>query len=129
MLHIPGLYIVEDEAKGRCVHTSENLYVGDLIEICPIIKIPQGQFHYLDKTIFYNYYFLWEEEGMEGCLALGYGSLYNHDKFPNASVIMDYEDGTIKIEAFKKMNSGDEITIDYTGGTKDIVKLWFDPEV
>lgn len=126
MLHIPGLYIIEDEIKGRGVYTSEDLQEGDLIEICPIIKIPEGQLSDLDKTHLYDYYFLWEESGYEACIALGYGSLYNHSPSPNAEVVMDYIDGSIKIEASRAIRAGSEILIDYTGGTKGIVDLWFD---
>jgi len=125
MLHIPGLYIIDDKIKGRCVYTSEDLHIGDLIEICPIIKIKKGNLEYLNKTNIYNYYFLWEEEGYEACVALGYGSLYNHSAQPNAEVVMDYDDNTIRIEAKTEIKSGTEILIDYTGGTRGVVELWF----
>jgi len=125
MLHIPGLYILETDNKGRGVFTSEDLSPGDMIEICPIIRIPSGQLINVDPTIFYEYYFIWEESGYDACISLGYGSLYNHDLNPNAIVIMDYEDNTIKIEASSIILPGSEILIDYTGGTKGEVKLWF----
>lgn len=124
MLHIPGLYI-QINPKGRGVYTGETLCSGDLIEICPIIKIPKGQLKRIAKTTFYNYYFIWEEEGIEACMALGYGSLYNHSFTPNAAVLLDYTDDTIKIEAIRPISSGDEILIDYMGGTKGAGGLWF----
>lgn len=126
MLHIPGLYLLEHESKGRCIHTAIDLQPNDLIEICPIIKIPSGQLKHIDETQLYDYYFLWEEEGYEACIALGYGSLYNHSTTPNAEVVMDYDDGTIRIEASKVIEASSEILIDYTGGTRGIVKLWFE---
>ena len=126
MLHIPGLYIAKTEHKGRGVFSSEKLSKGDLIEICPIIKLKKGALVHIDKTSLYDYYFLWEEEGYEACIVLGYGSLYNHSLTPNAIVILDYIDGTIKIEAAEDIPSGSEISIDYTGGTKGEVVLWFE---
>jgi len=126
MLHIPGLYIAETAHKGRGVFTSQDLANGDLIEICPIIKIQSGNLKAIDQTNFYNYYFLWEQEDYEACIALGYGSIYNHSDTPNATVIMDYSDDTIRIEACRTIRSGDEILIDYTGGTKGEVQLWFE---
>jgi len=126
MLHIPGLYIAETDLKGRGIFTSEDLSEGDMIEICPIIKLNQGSLKLIDKTNIYDYYFLWEEEGFDACIALGYGSLYNHSSDPNALVIMDYTDDTIKIEASKNIISGDEILIDYSGGTKGQIQLWFE---
>jgi Proteins containing SET domain len=127
MQHIPGLYITGSDIAGRGVHTALEISPGDLIEICPIIKVPQGQLKSIDQTIIYDYYFLWEQEGYEACIALGYGSLYNHDPKPSATVIMDYTDDTIKIEAIERINAGDEITIDYTGGIKSEGNLWFSP--
>ncbi len=126
MLHVPGLYILHTEEYGRGVYTSEVLEAGDIIELCPIIKIPKGELEWIDKTKVYDYYFIWEEEGYDACLALGYGSLYNHSPSPNAEVIMDYVDQRIKMVAATMINSGDQIFIDYTGGTKGQIELWFD---
>ena len=60
MIHIPGLFIAQTESKGRGVFTSEDLAIRDLIEICPVLKIPVGQLPYLDLTIIHDYYFLWK---------------------------------------------------------------------
>ncbi len=124
MLHIPGLYVMNTD-HGRGVFTAQDLTPGDMIELCPVVKIPMGQLSHLDQTIIYEYYFLWEEEGYEACMALGYGSLYNHSSTPNAEVIMDYNDDKICIEAKEDIRAGVEIRIDYTGGTKGEIKLWF----
>jgi SET domain-containing protein len=128
MLHIPGLYIADTNDRGRGVFTVDPLEEGDLIEICPIVKIPQDQLALIDRTVFYDYYFLWEEEGYLGCIALGYGSLYNHSRTPNARIIFDYTDDTIKIECQRTIGAGDEILVDYTGeGLRSEADLWFDP--
>ncbi len=128
MLQVPGLIIMEDSVKGRGVYTTIELNKGDLIEICPIIKFPQGQLEHIDKSVLFDYYFLWEEDGYQGCVALGYGSIYNHSSEPNAIVIFDYTDSTIKIECSQKVNIGDELLIDYTGdGIRTEDQLWFKP--
>ncbi len=126
MLHVPGLYVLETEEYGRGVYTSEALNSGDMIELCPIIKIPAGQLKQIDQTKIYDYYFIWEEKGYDACIALGYGSLYNHSPSPNAEVLMDYVDHRIKIIAISSISPGDQIFIDYTGGTKGEIQLWFD---
>lgn len=127
MLHVPGLYIGHCEKKGRGVFVSEELSTGDLIEICPIVKIPRGQLENIDLTVVYEYYFIWEESAFEACIALGYGSLYNHSSDPNAKVILDYTDDSIKIESIKEILAGSEILIDYRDGDLKL-NLWFDPE-
>ena len=124
MLHIPGLYITSSDQKGRGVFTSEDLATGEMIELCPILKIPAGQVKQLDSTVIYEYYFLWDEEGFEACLALGYGSLYNHSPDPNAEILLDYEDQMIKFSSIKDIEAGTEITIDYQDGNREL-KLWF----
>ena len=128
MLHIPSLFIMETPERGRGVFTAEALAAGDLIEICPILKIPEMQLKLIDVTVLFDYYFLWEEEGYKGCIALGYGSLYNHSKEANAIFIFDYTDDTIKIECQSDIPAGQEILIDYTGeGLRSEADLWFDP--
>lgn len=128
MLHIPGLFITESDGRGRGVFTAESLNSDDLIEICPIIKIPTGQLEHIDQTTLYDYYFLWEEEGFKGCIALGYGSIYNHNNTPNADMIFDYQDSTIKIVSNQDIESGSELFIDYTGsGLTKESDLWFKP--
>jgi len=128
MLHIPGLFITESGGRGRGVFTAESLNADDLIEICPIIKLPDGQLSHIDQTILYDYYFLWEESGYRGCIVLGYGSIYNHNNNPNADVIFDYGDSIIKIVSNQEIEAGSELFIDYTGnGLTKESDLWFEP--
>lgn len=127
MMHVPGLYILPSKNKGRGVFTAEALQPNDIIEICPIIKIPKQQKDIIHQTCLHDYYFIWEEEGFGACLALGYGSLYNHDPDPNATVILDYTDNTILIKALKAIPPNSEILIDYSGGIKGSEGLWFHP--
>ncbi len=125
MHQIPGLYITESEHKGRGVFTSIDISEGDTIEICPVIQIPKAQLPIIHKTILHDYYFLWGEEMDECVIALGFGSLYNHEVHPNANFILDFENNTIDIVAIKNISSGSEITLNYHGEPGDEEKLWF----
>jgi len=125
MQQIPGLYIMEISDRGRGVFTSVDIQKDDVIEICPIIFIPKSELPIIHKTILHDYYFLWGED-MEDCaIALGYGSLYNHEIHPNANFILDIEEKTIDIVAIKDIEAGSEITINYHGEPGDEEKLWF----
>ncbi len=127
MQHIPGLYISQSQDRGRGVFTAHEVNEGDMIEICPLILIPASELALLNKTTLYNYYFLWPEKQDMSCIALGYGSLYNHSGgAPNAEVTFDLEEETILINATRKIEAGDEILIDYQGGVKNAPELWFD---
>ena len=125
MNQIPGLYISEIPKKGRGVYTSMDITSGDTIEICPVIIIPKLQLPIIHKTILHDYYFLWGEQ-MEDCaIALGFGSLYNHEVHPNANFILDLENNTIDIVAIQNISAGSEITINYHGEPGDEGDLWF----
>ena len=121
--HIPGLYILENE-KDRSVFTSEDINKGDVIEVCPVIRLSDRESKLIHKTILHDYYFVWPEGGT--VLALGYGSIYNHSDKPNAEVVFEIDTMEMMIRCIKHIDPGDEILIDYTGGT-DEVDLWFKP--
>jgi hypothetical protein len=82
MLHIPGLYISFSKKRGRGVFTAQDLNKGDLIEVCPLLVIPKKDVKTVHKTIIHDYYFLMKKPKGSACLALGYGSIYNHKKNP-----------------------------------------------
>lgn len=125
MHQIPGLYILEVNHKGRAVFTSNDIYAGDLIEICPVIVIPKAELPIIHKTCLHDYYFLWGEE-MDACaIALGFGSLYNHAVHPNADFILDFDQKTIDFVAIDLIPAGSEITINYHGEAGDDSPLWF----
>ncbi len=124
---IPGLYVAETEKKGRGMFCANDIEAGALIEICPLIKIPSDQVPDLDKTVLYNYYFLLDKSENPACIALGYGSIYNHSDQPNAEVLMDSDASTMFVECTKTIPSGSEILINYIGNIKDKEQLWFTP--
>ncbi len=121
----PGLYIAHSHGRGRGVFTIEDISEGDLIEVCPIIKIPKRELPIIHKTILHDYYFLWGEDLEDCAIALGYGSMYNHELHPNANFILDIENETIDIEAVKDIKAGEEITLNYHGEPGDESDLWF----
>ncbi|MFZ1749914.1 MAG: SET domain-containing protein [Saprospiraceae bacterium] len=125
MNQIPGLFITNSGDRGRGVFSSIEINEGDLIEVCPVIVIPKSQLPIIHKTVLHDYYFLWGED-MEDCaIALGLGSIYNHEVQPNANFILDMEHRTIDIVAIKTIEPGEEITLNYHGVSGDDEKLWF----
>ncbi len=125
MLHIPTLYIAESEKKGRGVFTSDVINEGDLIEICPLVLFPQKDCEFIDKTSLFHYYFFWPGEEGGACIALGYGSLYNHGTPPNAKIFVNLEDKEFEYRCIRQINGGEEILIDYMEGD-DTKQLWFE---
>ena len=128
MMQVPGLFITESADKGRGVYIAQELNPGDLIEICPLIVIPNSEVEFIHKTILHDYYFLMDQPKGAACIALGYGSIYNHSQSPNAMVVFDYDRQHLEIKCIKKIGSGEEILIDYTDGGKEDAPLWFEPK-
>lgn len=124
MLQIPGLFILKTEKRGRGVFTSIAIEKGDMIEICPLIIIPPKEVEVIHQTVLHDYYFLWEAPIDSACIALGFGSLYNHSPINNAEVFMDKETHEIEFRASRTINAGSEIFIDYNAGCKHAV--WFE---
>ena len=125
---MPGLYLLQDPIKGRCVHTSNEVEVGDLIEICPVLVFPMKDLKRIHKTALHDYYFLWGKKKRKGAIALGYGSLYNHSENPNAKFEIDLENNDIRIMCKEKILPGQEITLSYTDQASKDVTLWFEPK-
>ncbi len=127
MLHVPGLFIAPSKGRGRGVYTSHNLRIDDIIEICPVVAIPKNQRNYIDKTILYDYYFLWPHPKDSICIALGYASIYNHSSKPNAEAIADSDNQSFTLKCIEDIEAGQEIFINYEGKSENKIKLWFDP--
>ncbi len=127
MTQLPHLYIVQHPQKGRSVHCAEDIPSGTDIELCSLIILSAKDTKVIHQTSLHDYYFDWESEHGASAIALGYGSLYNHSSTPNAVVESMPEDREIKIVALKDIPAGDEITINYQGGSKDeTYQIWFD---
>ncbi|MBX7224769.1 MAG: SET domain-containing protein [Chitinophagales bacterium] len=119
------LYIQHIEGKGRGVFCSEDIDVGTLIEICPVIVLPEKDRILIDQSDLYNYYFLWGDEHKETAIALGFGSVYNHSYQPNARYETYYEEQVIHFIAHKFIPADTEITINYNHDPDDKDELWF----
>ncbi len=127
MQRLESLYIHESQLGGRGVFSSEFIAAGTLIEICPVIVFSSEDLKLIHQTYLHDYYFLWtdEENGSEGAIALGYGSLYNHAYDPNSEYYTNTEQQTLDIFAIKDISPGEEITFNYNGMPHDPSPLWF----
>jgi len=116
-----GLEIRPSTLHGLGVFATRSFAVGDIIERCPVVVVPAAERPLLDETNLYNYYFTWQDQA--AAIALGYGSLYNHSPLPCARYVKIFGVDTVEFAAVRDIDSGHEITVDYTDHGRN--PLWF----
>ncbi len=129
MQRVPSLYVAHSPKHGRGVFTSEDIPEGTILEICPIILIPEGQVDTIHSTVLHDYYFLWGDHEEEAAIALGFGSMYNHSFEPNASYFQDFDNNTMDFIAIKDIRAGDEILVNYNGIPDCKDPVWFNTDL
>jgi hypothetical protein len=105
---------IRDCKFGRGVFAGTDFAVGALIEVCPVLLLNQHESHMAwaaHAGILERYYFDYDEK--HAAIALGYGSLYNHSRSPNADYSSNTSSKEIVIFALKKIKKGNQILINY----------------
>ncbi len=125
MIH-PFLHIKFIKNKGRGIFTKENITANTLIEESPVIVMSAEDRKLLDKTLLHDYIFEWGSNKDKCCMALGFIPIYNHSYTSNCEYFMDFDEEIIQIKTIKKIEKGEELTINYNGDWNDAKKVWFE---
>ncbi len=125
MQRLPHIFFATSPLGGRGVFTAQPIRAGSLIEICPVIVLPETELPVIHKTELHDYYFLWGEDEKSCAIALGFGSLYNHAYDANAEYILDLDEQTIDFYAVRDIEVDEEITVNYNGWPDDPSPVWF----
>jgi|SRR3989344_4999274 len=120
------IYTAPSVTHGLGVFARISLKKDEVIEICPILEIPEEELSDLVKTKLLEYYFAWGKDFKSGALVLGFGSLYNHSYSPNGKYIKDIKDKVVRFIAIKEIKAEEEILVNYNGHPEDKTKLWFE---
>jgi hypothetical protein len=72
-----------------------------------------------------NYFFHFHKEERTLALSLGFGSLYNHARDPNAAYFLDRANRTMTYYALEDIPPGREICINYSGEPGQDFLEWF----
>jgi len=100
---------------GRGVFARHLIKPGIIIEECPVIKMKLQEMT-VRKHMLLNYYaFMIDEQNEYTGIALGYGSLYNHDDNSNAIFYYNKAKELMIFEAIQTILPHHEITINYLG--------------
>lgn len=111
---------------GRGVFANSEIKSGELIERCPIIEIPSCELERLESGILMNYVYFFGKKKEKLLIALGFGSIYNHNYIPNAVYKIKSKKKIIEFVAIAKIKKGEEITVNYIQGNKSGLPLWFE---
>jgi uncharacterized protein len=120
------LAVRESEGRGRGVFATEDIAEGTLLEECHVVVVPAEQVAPLIGTILRDYVFAWGGTDDEVAVALGFGSLYNHARDPNAMFVRKHEARALAFFAVRPIAAGEEITVSYHGGYGDRGDVWFE---
>lgn len=113
------VYIKDTLDKGRGVFAAKDIKKGDIIEICPLIVLPEKDDPYIEKSNLSAYWLRWGEDGKKIAIMLGFGSIYNHAYKPNSELCEDFEKDVITFIALQDIAKDEEITYNYYAGYDD----------
>lgn len=118
--HCLALELRSDPIKGRGVFTRERLDRNTLVEISPILLFNQEEYALHGKyTVLDQYTYCWQG-GF--ALALGLGSMFNHDSSPNVGFIRDIPNKLIRYVTLRDIEKEEELCISYGN------HLWFEDD-
>jgi SET domain-containing protein len=120
------LYIKKTKGKGRGVFCKRLIRKDDCFEISPLLVLPAEDHDIVYTSLLTNYFFTFNKEEKTMALSLGFGSLYNHARDPNAAYFLDKENKTMTYYALDDIPPNTEICINYSGEPGQDFSEWFD---
>lgn len=106
---------------GRGIVADRSFEEGEVIMTCPIIRLSRGDWHFVQNTTLASYVFSSENEFSGDCfLALGYGSLLNHDDDPNVDYDTDENKLIITLKALRDIKKNEQLFINYNWEEDDV---------
>jgi hypothetical protein len=121
-----GLRIAVTAGKGRGVFACRTFSPGELIERAPVLELPSADWSVVAPTRLSSYCFRFGPDPLDAAIALGYGSLYNHSYRPSAYYLQRLDAAVIDFIALRRIDVGDEVTVNYDGTPESDKPVWFD---
>lgn len=115
--------------KGRGGYARRRFASGETVESCPVVLFGGPLKHMPGeiKSVLFNWGVL-SGSGDLHCLALGYGSLYNHDNPANMRYEADADLNVLRFIAVRQIEADEELTVNYNalgGGPVSRDEGWF----
>ncbi|KGX87578.1 SET domain-containing protein [Pontibacillus litoralis] len=125
MIEVRASTITGDELdKG--VFATRNIAKGELIHDAPVIAYPNEEHEHIEKTRLADYAFEYGEH--HTAFLLGYGMMFNHSYKPNATYEINFANHSFDFYAYRDIQAGEEIFINYNGEVDNEDPLWFNKE-
>ncbi|GAC1414463.1 MAG: hypothetical protein NVSMB57_10050 [Actinomycetota bacterium] len=125
-IEMPPVRVGPSRGRGRGVYATRLIRKGEVIERAPVVVIPKAQWKHAQRTVIDDYAFDWGDKRDHAAVVLGYGSLYNHSKTPNARFIDRPGQGVYEFIALRDIEEGEEIFTNYNGDPEDQSLMWFE---
>jgi uncharacterized protein len=109
----PSISVRTVRGMGRGVFAGRPFRKGEVIEVCPVLVLPESVDRKCKDEILDKYFFAWDETGDVIALAFGFGSLYNHSPDPNAAFAKRKRDKVVVFRAKRDIRAGEQIFVDY----------------
>ncbi|HVZ67073.1 MAG TPA: SET domain-containing protein-lysine N-methyltransferase [Patescibacteria group bacterium] len=111
----------------RGVFAANSIKKGELIEMCPIIELSEYDTMGITDNILITYSYYFGKKKEKSLIALGFGSIYNHTRTPNATYKIKAEESVIEFIAIKDIKRDEEITVNYNyANPNDKTPMWFE---
>ena len=123
------IYIDQSEilGAGRGVYARCDIRKNEIIERCPVIEVPKHDMANLKESILVTYFFYLGKRKDKLIIALGFGSIYNHSRQPNAVFKAKFRQKILEFIASKAIKKDEEITVNYNySDQSNITPLWFE---
>lgn len=118
--HRLALELKSHPVRGRGVFTREPIERNVLVEISPILLFNAEEYdNYGKYTVLDQYTYCWQG-GF--ALALGLGSMFNHNSTPNVGFIRDIPNKLIRYVTLRRIEKDEELCISYGN------HLWFEDD-
>lgn len=105
------IMVFDTHFKGRGIKAITFICKDSIVETAHLIVLNKEDTPLIERTLLDNYVFEYDEERV--CIALGTGSLYNHNSTPNIECHLDAETNTMNYVALRDIHSGEELEINY----------------
>ena len=117
---------LSDGEFNRGVFATRDIKKGEMLHEAHVIPYPNEQHVHIEKTLLADYAF--EYGANHTAMLLGYGMLFNHSYKPNAIYDIHFESHSFKFYAYRDIQAGEEILINYNGDVDDDAPLWFNDD-